>query len=449
MKSGSAKDVFSDVYSDEWQTDFRKKEELLNSHFEKITSADYYQHIFKDVNAPCKLFIQEIDKNRNAKNLCEVEQYLAKFTGVCIYLQDFFKNLTAKHRYIGNYYGFVVDLDNARSDRLPELIDKITKLSHKPNIMVSSGNGIHLYYLFSEPFDFYSYTVAISMFEYRKRDEVFDVVKQVYDKLCDLYEDDNMDYKVDRGHLSRPIRMCGSTTKNDNIRTAGFHVTDERKSLEEYAEIFDVELIDDELAKYIDNLLGNNDDSETPEEVINESESDVVITTDMSPKFRIFDDINTTFLEYYKDNKADVRARWLEYAKKLGDDIRPAATSVWQKRQSVKEADYSNYMKTLFKIMHGATIGYRQKLLLIFCSRAAMYRVPEERMKEDARSIMIYWNEKWPHDIVREKELECAFFKCRVPTIFPLSHLMRFLFYSYIASNSLYPRFQSCYKVQQ
>ena len=409
MESESAKNIFSDVYSDEWQSDFRKKEELLSSHFDKITPADYYQQVFGDEKVPCKLFVQEIEKYKFAKDFSAVEKYQADFRGVCVYLQSFFRNMTASHRNIDKYYGFVVDLDNVRSAGLPEVIAKIKNTSYKPNIVVSSGNGIHLYYLFSQPFDFYSFTYVVSMLDYRKRELVMKVVNQVYDKLCDMYEDDEVGYKVDRGHLSRPIRMCGSTTKNVNFRTVGYTITNERMSLEEYAEMFGVELIDDRVATSIDQYL-QKDFDEMPE-IISEPAPDIAQPTEKSEKSGIFDDINTTFVEYYRDNKADVRARWLEYAKRLGDEDRPATATaqVRQKKQTAKESNHSNYISTLLRIKFGAKVGNRQKLLLIFCSRAAMYRVPEQRMKDDAREIMMYWNEKWPNDVVRDKELESAF----------------------------------------
>lgn len=409
MESETAKDIFSDVYSNEWQTDFSKKKELLDDSFEKITPEQCYRQIFGDVSMPCKLLVQEIEKTKNAKNFSEVEKYLAEFSGVCVYLQDFFRNLTAKYRNINKYYGFVVDLDNVRSAVLPEIIAKIKTVAHKPNIIVSSGNGIHLYYLFSEPFDFYSYTYVVSMLDYRKRQDVFNIVKQVYDKLCDMYEDDRFGYKVDRGHLSRPIRMCGSTTKNVNLRTIGYQVSDERKSLEEYAELVGVQLIDEGLERSIDHYLQEDVVDDVPEEVVGESDAEQ--STEQRTTSGLFSDINATFIEYYKEHKAEVRSRWLEYARKLGDDERQSAlVPVSQKKNNARKADFSgNYAKTRLLIKFGAAIGNRQRLLLMFCSRAAMYRVSEQKMKDDAREIMNYWNEKWPNDVVREKELESAF----------------------------------------
>jgi len=47
MESETANDIFSDVYSDEWQADFRKKEELLSKHFSKITPEEYYREPVK------------------------------------------------------------------------------------------------------------------------------------------------------------------------------------------------------------------------------------------------------------------------------------------------------------------------------------------------------------------------------------------------------------------
>lgn len=92
---------------------------------------------------------------------------------------------------IDKCFGIVVELDNVRSARLPDLITKISSIDLKPNMLVSSGNGIHLYYLFSEPFDFFSFTSTICMLGYIKREDVFEVVKQVYNKLSDLYYSGN------------------------------------------------------------------------------------------------------------------------------------------------------------------------------------------------------------------------------------------------------------------
>jgi hypothetical protein len=311
---------------------------------------------------------------------------------------------------IDKCFGIVVELDNVRSARLPDLITKISSIDLKPNMLVSSGNGIHLYYLFSEPFDFFSFTSTICMLGYIKREDVFEVVKQVYNKLSDLYVDEGIGYKVDRMHLSQPIRMCGSTTKNVNFRTVGYRVSNERRSLEEYAELLGVELFDDELAKLIDQYL-HKDTGELPEDVIKELEPEAEESTGQSNKFNIFDDIDTTFFEFYKDNKSEVRARWLEYAKQLGDEDRPKAATVpiGKKKYPTKEPNYSNYLKTLLKVMYGASVGNRQKLMTIFCSRAAMYRVPEDRMKKDARTIRDFWNNRWPKQLFKERELECAF----------------------------------------
>ena len=410
MESETANDIFSDVYSDEWQADFRKKEELLSKHFSKITPEEYYRQIFGSVESPSKLLLQEPGQCKNVKNFKQAEEYLAEHEHVSLYLQSFFKNSLPKIALIDKCFGIVVELDNVRSARLPDLITKISSIDLKPSMLVSSGNGIHLYYLFSEPFDFFSFTSTICMLGYIKREDVFEVVKQVYNKLSDLYVDEGIGYKVDRMHLSQPIRMCGSTTKNVNFRTVGYRVSNERRSLEEYAELLGVELFDDELAKLIDQYL-HKDTGELPEDVIKELEPEAEESTGQSNKFNIFDDIDTTFFEFYKDNKSEVRARWLEYAKQLGDEDRPKAATVpvGKKKYPTKEPNYSNYLKTLLKVMYGASVGNRQKLMTIFCSRAAMYRVPEDRMKKDARTIRDFWNNRWPKQLFKERELECAF----------------------------------------
>lgn len=408
MQSEAATEIFSDVYSDAWQKDFRAKEGILNDAFESITAAEYYQRIFGSTDNACHLLLKEAGKFKTAKNFKEVEEYLADNNEVCLYLQSF-KNFRPTYRNIRHCYGFVVDLDNVRSACLDELVLKISNMQYKPNILVSSGNGLHLYYLFSEPFNFGAYTEAVSMYEYVKRTETFHVVKAVYNKLADFFEGETISYKVDRTHLSQPIRMFGSTTKNINIRTAGYRVSDERLSFEDYARSLGVELMTDEMARYVDKQFEKDIDDETQDAVISVSELNSGTTTEISNKISLFDDINTTFLEYYKDNKADVRARWLEYAKRLCEEDQAVAKQFRQKTRTSSKPDISNYMATMFRIMDGAKVGHRQELLLIFCTRAAMYRVPEDKMKEDAREIMMYWNTKWPKDIVRERELESVF----------------------------------------
>jgi len=200
MESESAKDIFSDVYSDEWQADFKKKDELLSQHFEKITPEEYYRQIFGSVESPSKLLLKDAGKYKSAKNYSDAEKYSAEHSNVCLYLQSFYKGLPPKYKNVDTCYGFVVELDNVRSACLPALIAKISKIDQQPNMLVSSGNGIHAYYLFSEPFQFYAYTSVISRLEFARynpttRRVVMNAIMQVYNRLCDLYEDNNISYK--------------------------------------------------------------------------------------------------------------------------------------------------------------------------------------------------------------------------------------------------------------
>lgn len=401
MKSGSATEIYSDVYSDEWQKDFREKENTLNCFYEPITPAEYYQRIFGSKECSCNLLLKESGKFKTARNFVEAEKYLADNSEVCLYLQTFYNNIKPTYQYIQKCYGFVVELDNVRSKNMIDLKLKMFDIKFKPNILVSSGNGIHLYYLFSEPFEFYSYTYVISALNFSRynpttRRSVMNSVMQVYGKLCDLYEDDSIGYKVDRMHLSQPIRMCGSTTKNVNIRTAGYHVTNERMSLEDYAEIFGVELIDNELAQSLNNYINNEPDS--------------VVTDQERKNIKLFGDIDTDFYSYYKQNRSKVISCWMEYTKKLceEDQDQSPATPIRHKTQVSKKTCYSNYLNMLFIVKNKTKKGSRQKALHIFCSRAAMYHVPEQRVKDDARALMNHFNEKSPDDIITEKELECA-----------------------------------------
>ena len=413
-----------DVNTPEWIADFEMKNSILGSLFKETSAIDIYEKMFKDMTVERPLFIGDLEKPKIAKNYDDIQKHIEEYNTVFVYLQEFRKSYSRKHISIDSIYGFIVDIDSVRSHNIQEIIDLIKVAPLKPNIVVSSGNGLHLYYLFDKVFQFYNYTYSIALYSYManivaNRRSVFKVVKDVYKEVCGWYEKKGSSYIVDKLHLSQPLRMCGAKTKNSLYRTQGFVVSDHRVILEDLADMVEVEFIDDEVLSLMmdaeahrtaEIILDDSGNTVTEEllgggDVLGIGDDDAVDTVIVGKKENDF------MAEYRKDPKGwwdGMASSVLEEYKRQQEENHLYAAALPVKPKKESKSNYDIYYETVRRIRKGATIGHRQRLLHVLSSRGSMHQIPIEQVTKDVNDLAEYFTSENPTLPMTDSDISSA-----------------------------------------
>jgi len=407
-----------DVNSPEWVLDFESKNQRLGQIYKATPAKEIYRTIFGDLTKELPLFLRDIKKTVVAKDYDDILKYIEEYDTVFVYLQEFMNSYSRAHDSIESLYGFIVDIDGVRSRNLNEIMELIDHAPLKPNLIVSSGNGVHLYYLFEHPFQFYGYTYVTAIASFHANIELsrkgaFNIIKKVHKGVCNWYKKKNQDYVVDVLHLSQPLRMCGAKTKNPELRTEGFVITEHRMDLEDIAELVGVELVDEEIVPFIkarDPQFVEEHAAYLKEMAMAEEREEA------DKKFRA--EKSKTFVRDYAKNRhlctekakafiikeAESRLEYPDAEEVQDSDAAPIRNKPKKKGKTC----FDLYEETFRRIRAGGKDGKRHNLLHVLCSRAAMHHIPVEVMNDTVRQMADYFTTLNPDEPITEDDIASA-----------------------------------------
>jgi len=401
-----------DSYKQIWIDDFYSKKSILDSKYVQVSPEIPYAEIMKSVDAPCTLLIEELPVRRvkRAENYAEVVKNTLEYKKVLFYAKEFNKTSSIAMRFVEHLNALIIDIDGVRLHNIGVALAKIDDCPVKPNYIVNSGNGLHLYYILKEKFDFMDYTCGMAIIRQVKRIVVTgkkpkkykistaDKIKDVYSAMIDWFEDTS--YKIDTLHLAHGIRMFGGKTKNPTIMSVVYKCSDEMYDLETLAEITGVELFTafeqqeyDRLHKLVESGAETMHDCE--------SEDDG-------------EDVGSDGYEEDSLDNEDVPQSEVTIPRKRVCTDWAAITEQIKTNRNLKPTrrpvpKWAAYKYLVSAIKDSFKIGKRNKSLFIMCCSGRLYQIPEAIVRQDLLTMVQYMNEKDPDDIITPEGVEKAF----------------------------------------
>lgn len=215
--------------------EFKQKNEILQSKFMGINPFDFYSELFKGNDSGLNYIVGSENTYRKiepTEKAYDVDSLLIEFAqfrdDVYIPPAIFFKG-NYKLSTIKELYAFVVDLDAMSPISLRIFLKySLSGLELKPNFIVNSGSGLHLYYVLKEPFQVYKKYLS-------KLKDINSSLQTTFCKSKNLYV-------LDRHSIIQPYRMVGSLTKSGE-RVFAYIVEKKHYDISELAKFTKVNLL--------------------------------------------------------------------------------------------------------------------------------------------------------------------------------------------------------------
>ena len=189
--------------------EFSQKTALLKKAFEGRQIAPYQMltTIFKDDNCEMKYTIESKGAVKEpARGFDELIDIAHQRSDIYISMGTYFKNYLSQAT-LKEIHALVVDLDHITPSDLKQLITNIDKHhTVKPTIIMNSGQGVHLYYIFDQP---------VQCFKQVKSE-----LKEMQYRLENQFINPSAAYKVDRHSIVQSYRVTGSLTKLGDLTQA-------------------------------------------------------------------------------------------------------------------------------------------------------------------------------------------------------------------------------------
>lgn len=239
----------------EWKKAYREKQEILEERYTEVSPYDFYRDMF-----PVGSFQDKGHKEQKRPNgivTTKVEEACGvKFVNISIMTDELDSlsfiyprekkprgkntqklSLIAPCGFYGqhkskamlhNLFAMVIDIDYVGKQQLKNLIKQFGNGSHAlaPTYIVSSGRGVHLYYLLEEPLPMYHY------YEKALSDLKKDLIKWTWNETSSLRGEDR-----DIAGITQAFRAVGSETKlGTDYITRAYKVTGNRYTVEQIKE---------------------------------------------------------------------------------------------------------------------------------------------------------------------------------------------------------------------
>lgn len=195
------------------------------------------------------------------KGLTELKEIINNYDNIFYMMSpNSYIGYNASIKNLRNVYALVIDIDNiTTSEKIEDLglyhLDGYinAKWYLKPNYIVSSGHGIHLYYIFREP---------LRMWDKLYHNILFDVKNAYIDRI---WNEDLSNKTTEHGSIVQNFRIGGTLTKNgiknkNNEIARCFHFCNERYTLSDFANVCNDYL--NERQKNLCNLITNHLDND-------------------------------------------------------------------------------------------------------------------------------------------------------------------------------------------
>lgn len=393
-----------------WIDDFENKGRIVSSKYNECLPEELYAALTGSMDNGCTLLIEELPSRRVRKVQCyaEIIHYLDNYNKVLIYAKDFNKGSCIAMRFMVYLNAFVIDIDNVRTHNLNIALGKINASPVKPNFIVNSGNGLHLYYIFKEKFDFMNYTSGMAFIRDVKRIKITGGKKKVYtittaDKIKDIYSTmldwfTDPSYKTDKLHLAHGIRMFGGKTKNTKILSTVYRGYEEQYDLETLAEITGVELFTREEDEKYEQMFGSNAKIATAVDAADVGVEDAEPKTEIEAVEVVVSLLPVVYVPVKR-----VKSDWTSLTEQLCE-IRNSQKPA---RREVPKWEQYNYLVSAIK--EYVEVGIRNRSLFIMCCRGKLFKIPENVVKKDLKEVAEHMNVKTPTDMITAANIEKAF----------------------------------------
>lgn len=249
-------------------------------------------------------------------------------------------------------FAMIFDIDGVGKTQLKALISQATSENiigtpaalPLPNLIVASGHGVHLYYIFTHPVDLYP-----NIKLYAKA-----VKYALTEKLWNRYT--STEKRVQQQGLNQGFRVIGGKTKMKDVRVAAFALNPELWTLEE-------------LASYI------------PEGKLK-----------IDPKLIYKESIHS--LEYAKEH-------WPEWYASLGTPKKERQKGHWTCNRGLYD-----WWKE--RIKESGTYGHRYFCIMALAIYAVKCGISREELEEDAAALRPYLSDLNPQEPFTEEDVQSA-----------------------------------------
>lgn len=213
------------------QSEYSKKVVLLQTFFKALSPKEFYCILYGDCERTYLCILQnEMNSKKQRGTYKAVNGFDAlvdisyKRSDVYIppasFFSDCFRLVT-----LNQLFALVVDIDDLSHTGLSWLLRKIDIGKLRPTLLVNSGNGIHLYYVFDKPVDCYNYRKPI--------------LKRLAKDVQKYWESHN--YSVDKKvTLIQPYRVIGALSKAGETTTG--YLVGEKWKVEALAKYMQIKL---------------------------------------------------------------------------------------------------------------------------------------------------------------------------------------------------------------
>lgn len=187
--------------------DFAEKNKILNSKYCRLSPLDFLTILFhdqQDIELPCILSSEK--KHVVTYGLDQLIQIASFRNDIYTAPATFFNNYR-KTALLKTMHAICLDLDDITASSLPFVLHKVEMLAVKPTLILNSGGGLHLYWVFNEPLECFN----------NRKPLLKDIVKKLYDKMQGCC-------KFQKLGIIQSFRVCGSLTKLGDI-TVGYQVS--------------------------------------------------------------------------------------------------------------------------------------------------------------------------------------------------------------------------------
>lgn len=187
--------------------DFAEKNKILNAKYHRLSPLDFLTILFhdqQDIELPCILSSEK--KHIVAHGLDELIQIASFRNDIYTAPATFFNNFR-KTALLKNMHAICLDLDNITAASLSFVLRKVEVLAVKPTLILNSGGGLHLYWVFKEPLECFN----------KRKPLLKDLIKRLYDKMQGCC-------KFQKLGVIQAFRVCGSLTKLGDV-TVGYQLS--------------------------------------------------------------------------------------------------------------------------------------------------------------------------------------------------------------------------------
>ena len=214
----------------------------LSSQFEEINGYDFYNYIFpenemrgelkEDFSSPNAVYLYQDDRDADSKRRLR-RRIMLKDTWEADYMEFVEKNpltlcsglvyrgRTNKLEKAQRMNALIFDLDGVGIEEIGQLFNRFGKSSEwmrtipTPTFLVSSGTGLHIYYVFDRPIDLYpNIKLQLKALKY-------DLTFRMWE-----YKATSTEKQIQYQSINQGFRMVGSTNSKYNVDLKAFKVGD-------------------------------------------------------------------------------------------------------------------------------------------------------------------------------------------------------------------------------